>query len=129
MNFRQVIGAGILAVTIGTTMALSISNLFASHQVFTVEFVRGERVADGTDAVVQQAAFAIISQHDVSVVITGYAGPGGDPDADAALAQARATDVAVLLTARGVDAGRMTVTGRGAASGGLPARVDILVGR
>lgn len=124
MSPRKFVGAAILAATIGVTAIASATHLFVSRQIFSVEFVRGERTADGTDAILQQAVAALRQGAHASV--TGYA-TGGDTDADAALAQARANDVMLLLLRLGADASRVTAIGQGAAPNGIPSRADILI--
>lgn len=127
VSARSLIGAGILCAVVGSTFVISAEHVLEPRPMFIVEFTRSGRFSDDTPVVISRAVNALVERPDTRARIVGYAGPGGDVEADMVLSEARANNVAVLLFARGIDPSRVTAMGHGAANGGPQARAEITV--
>jgi outer membrane protein OmpA-like peptidoglycan-associated protein len=115
-SLRQMTGGLILGATV---IIVGVSTLTTQTTVgsdYTVGFSRGANFAEGDDLVFSQAASLLKSHPKLKAVITAYTEPGGDPAANQALSDQRASAAADALAADGVDAARITATGAGGSS-------------
>ncbi len=117
---RRWLGIAILALTVGGTAVASGFHQHALGESYLVPFARGDRPAEGADAVEAQAASFLKAYPGYHVQVTGFAEPGGDAQADVALSERRAQVVRDALEADGVGRDRMAVVGGGSSE--KPAR-------
>ncbi len=117
---RRWLGIGIVAIAVGGTAVAAGFHRHALEASYVVPFARGDRPADGSDAVEAQAASFLKAYPGYRVQVTGFTEPGGDAQADVALSERRAQVVRDTLEADGVARDRMAVVGGGSSE--KPAR-------
>lgn len=110
---RRWVGLVILALAVGGTATETALHRRAIVQVFVVPFSRDANLAEGAEAAEAQAASFLKAYPSYRVRVTGYAEPGGDPQASVALSERRAQAVRAALEADGVDPARVAALGGG----------------
>ena len=110
---RRFVGAGILTLTLMALTAGSYVNFSERPRTYTMEFVRGDRLADGNEVVRNEVVNTLNLHPEMKARVTGYTEPGNDPDADIALSVSRAGKVRESLIAAGVPGDRITAVGVG----------------
>ena len=112
-SLRSLIGAAILATTVGIVGAQSVISYRVEAQVHVVGFVRAERADESLDRVVADVREVMRAHPGATVQVVGHTEPGPDEDADMGLSRRRAERVRDLIVASGVDGTRVVAVGVG----------------
>lgn len=110
---RLFLASALAALTAGGVTALVALGAVDQPQTETFQFARGTAFASGEEprlrAVLAQAA----TDGRIAVTVIGHSGTQGDDNANLVLSEARATLVAEMAEAMGIDATRLSAAGIG----------------